>query len=285
MNLQNYLNTISENNVTIANNTPKVFKAGQLSVLEQPSILKGSSIGSYVRADNVSLIEHELSINLSGNTLTDFSNVTLSKYGKNIINMAKTQTSGTTTKSGITYTIDTKNGKVTLDSGTASAGVTIFVYGDSSKMLNLVAGEDMVLSGCINGTNTTYRLMACIERADGTTGYPQDYGSGLKITKGQKIKYVYINVLSGYSVPESGPIEFYPQLEVGISKSSFEPYKDEEIIKVNGYGDIHGVMSVSPTTTLLSSHPNDISIIMQYYKDADAAFEDQLLNIAMSGGI
>ena len=55
------------------------------------SAIKGNAIGEAIRLEDVSPFEHELSVKLSSDTVTDFSSVTVTKYGKNLLNRSATK--------------------------------------------------------------------------------------------------------------------------------------------------------------------------------------------------
>lgn len=57
---------VSANNVIIAENVPKVYHAGQLSVISQSEALKGSAQGKGVTIKDISPVEHDMSVKLSG---------------------------------------------------------------------------------------------------------------------------------------------------------------------------------------------------------------------------
>jgi hypothetical protein len=87
-------NTIqSANNVLIANNISKVYKhgqevgyeAGQKSMVDESKIIEKTVSGTgLVNINDVSEIPHNVSIKLSSDTITDFSNVGLDVYNSNL---------------------------------------------------------------------------------------------------------------------------------------------------------------------------------------------------------
>ena len=79
-------------------------------------------------------------------------------------------------------------------------------------------------------------------------------------------------------------VVFRPQLEIGNIVSDFEVYNTPQTINADSDGSVVGFTSLSPTTSLTTDF-SGVIITMEYYKDADKAFEEQILNIAMTGGI
>lgn len=245
--------SIADKLITIANNTP--------SVCEKLKSSKTSVSGSAIAVNDVNATEHGVDINLTSDTITDFSGVTVSRYGKNLL---KTETKSGTT-SGITHTVN-DNGEITLTGTAGTGGSTIFVFGNSNNRLNLVAKEDMVLSGSpVGASDSSYRIMTLVEKVGGGNTYPKDFGNGVVIEKGQKIIYIYINVAKDYKITE--PIVFKPQLEVGTEwvlqnnkkvyvKTDFEPYKEPQNITAVADGTVKGITSASPNMTLISTNEN-----------------------------
>ena len=76
--------SIADKLTTIAENEQRVYKAGQLNVLANAECLNGSLSGKGVSANDVNSIEHNIPCQLTSDTLTDYSSVKVSKYGKNL---------------------------------------------------------------------------------------------------------------------------------------------------------------------------------------------------------
>lgn len=108
---------IAEKLVTVAENVPKVFNAGQLSVISQSEALKGSAQGEIISITDISPVEHDIPCSVGSKNLvnlTDFD-----------INRSITITLDTPLPAG-TYTL---SGLVTT---TSSQGLIQAVYTDGS---------------------------------------------------------------------------------------------------------------------------------------------------------
>ena len=81
--------SIAEKLITIAENEQRVYKAGQMSVLNSAEAFKGSAVGNVVSINDLSPIEHNLKVKLSSDRLTDFSGVKVTVSGKNLFNYEK----------------------------------------------------------------------------------------------------------------------------------------------------------------------------------------------------
>ena len=130
--------------------------------------------------------------------------------GKNKLQL--TATSGT--QNGISYTIDQKNGTVTLAAGgTASADTTIAL---NTATRFLTSGDTYIISGCPeDGSSSTYYLAA---------GSNYNYGEEVEFTASTSTT-VSIVVKSGYTIP-SGGLVFKPMIREVAYKydPSFYPY-------------------------------------------------------------
>lgn len=72
-----------------------------------------------------------------------------------------------------------------------------------------------------------------------------------------------------------------PQIEVGTSVTEFEPYKEPITYTAEKNGNVEGVISLYPTTTLIS---NNCTIQAQYNRDLNKAFEELTTAILSLGG-
>ncbi len=161
--------------------------------------IKGNLSGAVVFADDVSPVEHEMTVKARGANLISFP-----YYNKSgVIN-------------GITYTIN-DDGSITAK-GTATANAALYLtYG-----LSGIKGT-VFLSGCPDGGSISassgggysLRMNKVVNGAEVTGGV--DVGSGNKITlNGESIR-VYIVVLSGKTVD----CTFRPMLNYGESANGF----------------------------------------------------------------
>lgn len=76
--------TTAEKLVKIAKNEQKVYEAGQKSMVDESKIIEKTVSGSVIALDDVSEVPHEVSVQLSSDTVTDFSGVAVKVLGKNL---------------------------------------------------------------------------------------------------------------------------------------------------------------------------------------------------------
>jgi hypothetical protein len=126
----------------------------------------------------------------------------------------------TITHNGVTFTSN-GNGSYTAN-GTATSVSAINLLGGDGAPVKIVAGTYRV-SGCPStGSQSSYFVTGGIAPVSSTTTYKwfNDVGTGITITvaEGEKV-WLRAQVASGVTVSS---ITFYPQLELGSVKTSFE---------------------------------------------------------------
>lgn len=250
--------TIAEKLTQVAENVSKVYQAGVEEGKAQggeAKYVEASVSGKIARADYVSETPHEVVVQLTSDTITDFSGITVSCYGKNLIpfpysnGMSKEM-------NGITYTVN-QDRSITVK-GTAT--------GDSYFMLqrNVDYGEQMNAISGKTATNGTYTI-----------------NKGLFYSVSNKT--LSLNIVSGATVNET----FYPQVEAGISSTEYQPYIEPQVVTANADGTVSGIFSVSPTMTFISSE--DVTINVTYRKNwgAQSAYDEFWANFrsGMNSGI
>ena len=79
--------SISNQLLDIAQNIPKIHKAGQLAILNESKYMHPTVSDFAILVNDVSVVEHNLNVRLTSDTITDFSNIKVSRYGKNLLNI------------------------------------------------------------------------------------------------------------------------------------------------------------------------------------------------------
>lgn len=160
----------------------------------------------------------------------------LRSIGKNLIPYPYTGTSST--MFGVTFTVNS-DGSVTAN-GTATANA-VFELEYDATMFTLPVGN-YFLSGCPSGGSTKSYFMAAANGAGiSYDKFQRDFGNGVSVpSKGEKWK-ITIRIISGYTADN---LVFKPQIELGSTATSYEPYHqgpesikigDKEVLKVS-YG-------------------------------------------------
>lgn len=224
--------------------------------------LYGSASGEAVRLTDVSPIEHEIKIKLTAESNhSDFSSVTLKRYGKNLLPYPYKNTNIDYTFNGINYKVKS-DGTVVLN-GTANEQSYFILAG-------LVLNKGVYyLSGCPSGgQGSTYSIYF---QYDNFSYYKADYGSGVKIDINEK-KNCAVAINIGKNTTVSNLI-FKPMLEVGSKLTDFEERRTAVAYTPAVDGTVTGVTSISPDMTFLSD-TDGIIINAEYNKDLNKAISE-----------
>ena len=224
--------------------------------------LRGSASGEAVRLTDVSPIEHEIKIKLTAESNhSDFSGVTLKRYGKNLLPYPYRNINIDYTFNGINYKVKS-DGTVVLN-GTANEQSYFVLAG-------LVLNKGVYyLSGCPSGgEGSTYSIYF---QYDNFSYYKADYGSGVKIDINEKKNCaVVINIGKNTTVSN---LIFKPMLEVGSKLTDFEERRTAVAYTPAVDGTVTGVTSISPDMTFLSD-TDGIIINAEYNKDLNKAISE-----------
>lgn len=234
--------------------------------------LKGSASGEAVRLTDVSPIEHEIKIKLTAESNhSDFSGVTLKRYGKNLLPYPYKNTNIDYTFNGINYKVKS-DGTIVLN-GTANEQSYFILAG-------LVLNKGVYyLSGCPSGgQGSTYSIYF---QYDNFSYYKADYGSGVKIDINEK-KNCAVAITIEKSTTVSNLI-FKPMLEVGSKLTDFEERRTAVAYTPAADGTVTGVTSLYPTTTLMTDTASVI-INAEYNRDINKAFAELQQAILSMGG-
>ena len=224
--------------------------------------LHGSASGEAVRLTDVSPIEHEIKIKLTAESnYSDFSGVTLKRYGKNLLPYPYKNTNIDYTFNGINYKVKS-DGTVVLN-GTANEQSYFILAG-------LVLNKGVYyLSGCPSGgQGSTYSIYF---QYDNFSYYKADYGSGVKIDINEK-KNCAVAITIGKNTAVSNLI-FKPMLEVGSKLTDFEERRTAVAYTPAADGTVTGVTSISPDMTFLSD-TDGIIINAEYNRDLNKAISE-----------
>ena len=228
--------SIANKLLTIAHNTPDVCEKLKSSKMEVS--------GSVISVSDVNETVHDVEVNLTSDTITDFSGITVSRFGKNLIPYPYYYDSRHI--NGVDCTIN--EDKTVTVNGTSTGNVFFQLQ---AKSCTIPKGS-YFLSGCpAGGTGSTYSLYAVGYDSSGKEIFRKsDYGSGITITNpvDKATLSVIIFILPNTTVNN---LTFRPQIEVGTTKTEYEQYitPQTEIAEVDGA--VNGITSISPNMTLL----------------------------------
>lgn len=244
-----------------------------------PSI-KNTISGEVVTINDASPAKHDLNINLTSDTVTDFSGVTLSRYGKNLFDMNTIKYNGTcsNTVSNDTLIISTNS------TGTYTSANFVIPNADSLIGKKITINSDFVSSSNNTGgfriqwvrkDGIAINPIICIskvsgEKATGTISEPIE--SNLKLCI-----MLYGNVTGS---AEIGDFVTYSniQVEIGDDYTSYEKYADPIYMTANADGTVKGITSLSPNMTLFTD-TSGVTINCEYNADTKMYIDNKIAEL------
>ncbi len=275
--------SIAEKLQVIAENEQKVFEAGKRAVLKDSKYMNATASGAAVALPDVSSVEHEVAVQLSSEVLTDFSAVTVKRYGKNLLPFPykdKTKSAG-----GITFTAN-DDGTITAN-GTATSD-TVFVLCGGSGMNAMplkyafVTGETYVYS---TGAILPAGVEICnfLYDANGKTHSGRTVSSGTH-SKTLTISEDNLRLYSYFRIAKSTVLDnftIYPMIEKGATATEYEPYiVTEHTPHADG---LVTLPNLSPVMTL-ATDTDGVTIDCSYLRDIDTYIDNLTMNVALTGG-
>lgn len=229
--------------------------AGALAVVSQSEALKGELSGEVVAASDISPVEHNVGVKVSG--VADLTAVKVKRQGKNLCELG--------TKSF------TREGYYALERP-LKAGVT-YTF---SAYVESTDTDSEFSSVRFYDSSGTYISGHWIERKN--AAYKVDF------TPSRDVKniYLYASTASDVSV---GDTATFANILIALkgNDTEYEPFIEPLTYPVNADGTVEGVTSLFPNMTLLTNTSGAV-ITADYIKDIDKAFAAQTLALAMTGG-
>ena len=217
-----------------------------------------SKSGEVITADNVYEVEHTLNCYLTSDTITDFSGVKVSRYGKNLANIdsaIRTSPSDIFVKNGEGYTF-TRYG----------------TYRFSNKVsLNIPANKEVTTTFEIIDNTCTTSNMEClyiqVYYADGTNGTIALYNKDTRVFKKDVIGF---NFFIDSSNADGSYVTFKNfQIEIGQEATDYERYIEPQTVTANVDGGTEGLTSLSTSMTIMTSIGGAV-INLQYLKSLNS---------------
>lgn len=210
---------------------------------------KATASGSYISVNDVASKQHNLKVNLSSDIVTDFSNVTVTKTGKNLFDIQSLYVNGNCDN----FIIDGNSFEFTKVNHTSS--------GCYAALTNLyLPAGNYVLSG-----NTSPSAFIIIENMNTKeqirSQHTAEINESVSITKSGMYKiYCFM------AAAEIGTTQRFSniQLEMGSLKTDYEAYTKQSV-KANADGSVFGLTSISPNMTIIADS-DDVEITCEYQK-------------------
>ena len=218
--------------------------------------------GSYVFVNDVSSSQHDLSINLSSDTITDFSSVRVTRYGSNLIDVSAMLNECFTSNDDGTYTLTALDATAARKSDFAN--------------VHIPANTPFYLATEIVENNTTNETIIFAEAIleDGTSQVIQtgrtwggSYGPYTYEQPVEKIRLFLRNTPANqeqYVVPGDSMIIKDLKLNIGEEREYAE-FTQPQTVFANSDGSVTGLTSTAPEMTLLTD-TDGVTITCDYKK-------------------
>lgn len=236
---------ISEKLEIIAENQQKVYDAGveagkqeMYDEIVSPNIIPATATGvEYMHLNDISEISHNISIQLSSDTITDFSNVTVTTIGKNLVDWG---------------TVEVKQYKILFEDTENPLPVQQYTFSAIVTSTDTDDNKCCFLYWYADKTYNTIQLYR--DTKNSATFIPQK-----PIVKIQ----VYASSDNGQAV---GDTAFFQdcQLEVGPGPTPYEPCIKETYM-TNIDGSVDNIASKGHNMTIYTDNPN-ITLTVEYNK-------------------
>jgi len=268
--------SIADRLLAVAENEQRVFDAGKLAALKESRYMNGTASGEVVSVNDVSSVEHEVAVQLSSDTVTDFSQVNVKRYGANLFNIAITERG---TLSG-----SSSSNQRAFQEGVWYVGLTTNNYyypsnvesysldGDSVSITPSQSGYSLAQAFQCK-PNQTYYLSVETESGNIPVGFYDAQGNYLsrkaKLTSPFTTPancYWFVLGLTTDSKVESTFSKVYLSL---APITTYEPYVKPTIHTPNVDGTVEGVRSLSPSMTLVTD-ADGVTLDCAYLRDIDA---------------
>lgn len=238
--------------------------------------------GEVVSVEDVSPVEHEMSVKVNCPEGVDPSTVTLSRCGKNFW-----QSKGMTyprTVSGVTIDYD-PNTQIYTFNGTSTSPGDLYTMPNNTYIMRINKGETWtlkveVISGNVDGGTTSSGKISPLVNTSDYTNTIHANTESLYLTKtyteSADITKMYFYVYSVGTVFNNFKIRV--QFEQNNKPTEFEKHKDLSNYNPSSNGIVEGVTSLSPTMTLLTD-TEDVTVECKYNVDTKAYIDQKFAEL------
>ena len=238
---------------------------GKLELLQDSEYMNAKVSGTAIAVNDVNAVEHSVGCYLTSDTITDFSGIEVSRYGKNLFDkdFASVISNWTNHIGGYKYI------KVFVGKGNT---VTV------SYQQDLVTGMDCPY--------TMIRLSP-----DGESDYwiyhqTVDGLINKKATVTSIEDYIYVRANVFNDETRARFMQYIGndlQIEINPTATPYTPYIEPVTYTAKSDGTVEGVTSISPNMTLLSNN-NGVVINANYLRDIDTYIDNLITDVALTGG-
>lgn len=242
------------------------------------NVLKGNKSGEAVVITDISPIEHNMGVKVSG--VSDVGTVKVKKYGKNLLNRNATEVSKGT------LTFDGNRQTFTSVGGGGDLRTKIGRYKD-------FVGKTITVSYTFVDYKGRYPSFYTYIQADSTAlVYSSNYDKTTKLLKmtytipeNDSAEFLTIRQYIGYITSVDGDyvtIDNF-QVEIGDIVTEWEEYKEPITYTPYADGTVEGVKSIYPNMTLMTDKQG-VLVECEYNKDTNKVIENLVNAIISLGG-
>ena len=229
--------------------------------------LKGSKIGAEILIDDLSPVEHNISVKISSDTVTDLSEVKVTRRGKNLFS-GFTKGIGLNSNNGSEIT---KSNYATSDYIPVdfSTNTNYYISGLPTTLFSFVAAynANKEFLGRTGGSNNSENKLS---KNGFMSGTPQAEGD-----------IAYLRVMCYTTSTTTGTIDdidnLVIQLELGSTATEYESYNVAEYTPTSD-GTVEGVTSLYPNTTLLTD-TEGVTINCEYNIDIKKYIDNKIAEL------
>ena len=263
---------------------PQSGKAIASAIANVSNAYKATKENNIIIVDDASPLEHNLTVNLKSDVITDFSSVKLFRYGKNLHNLyaesvkslGGTNSFDTVLKNNGLLTITSDNKKITTQYHCPIFTLYEAELPKGSYTFSFKCGfENSVPTGAKPNFFCIYK-----DNEASVGEYLQDGEYNFKLSLENKTtiridfyKHVFYAQEEGQGSEYVSDTVFKAnfwdiQLESGENVTEYEDYKQVQEVTANADGSVNGLLSVAPNMTLISDV--DVVIECEYNKDINS---------------
>lgn len=246
--------------------------------------IKNTLSGEIISANDVSSKEHSLNIQLTDDALTDFSEINVCKYGKNLFNCEESKYNGVSdivsAESNIIIVSQSRSwqwSSCNIPIPQAIAGKTVTVSakistsGANNGALRIMwisptgaAAGDFLLTKYISSSEECYVSLTGIVPIQPSEAY-------------EKLCLMLYSNVDGTIEDNTLYTATYSdiQIELGENATEYELYKEAQVIPVNSDGTVSGMTSISPNMTIFTD-TDGVTINCEYIADTKKYIDSKI---------
>lgn len=269
--------SIAEKLTTIAENEPKVYNAGQISVLQNSKYMYPTVSGEIIRIDDMANVPHKVRITKRSDTEVDLEAVKVKKLGKNLATAQQVYGAQT----DIYYSElaeDERNCIRFVDCANASVGKSI-PFKENTRYTFSFDGKREIRGGEGYATSVFLRIYY----TDGTSN--NIAYSNTTMPYGEWVHCSYTS-LAGKTIEKIGVPSYHWlnwlyidvdtfQIEESATATEYEPYSMEYV---------NDTFDSTPNIVTLVPDTSGVVLDCEYLRDIDKYIDSLNVAVAMTGG-